>query len=159
MKKFFAVLVLVVGFSAAAQADVWKWVDAHGETHFVDTMTSIYTWVDERGDLHYADTPDHEDAVSVALVWVSSGSLDKLKDGDDESGSGYAHPGETPEERAEREKAEAYYCKRATEIYDSYVNAPRLYKTNESGEREFLNKADAAKTIAETRAQKDDLCK
>lgn len=159
MKKFLAVLVLVAGFSAAAQADVWKWVDANGDTHFVDTMKSIYTWIDERGDVHYADTPDHEDAVSVELVWVSSGSLDDVQGGDDESGSGYAYPGETPEERAEREKAEEYYCKRATEIYDSYVSAPRLYKTNESGEREYLDKADAAKTIAETRAQKDALCK
>ena len=41
MKKFLAVLVLVAGFCTAAQADVWKWVDANGKTHFVDTMKSI----------------------------------------------------------------------------------------------------------------------
>ena len=158
MKKILAVFVLVVGFTTAAQADVWKWVDANGKTHFVDTMTSIYTWVDDRGDTHYADTPDHEDAVAVQLVWVSSGTLESTQGSDDESGSGYAFPGETPEERAEREKAEEYYCKRATEIYESYVNAPRLYKTNDNGEREYLDKKTAAATIAETRAQKDELC-
>ena len=159
MKQLLAVLVLTFGLCAYAQADVWKWVDADGKTHFVDTMTSIYTWVDESGDVHYADTPDHEDAVSVALVWVSSGTIDDLQASNDESGSGSAYPGETPDERAEREKAEAYYCKRATEIYDSYVNAPRLYKTSESGEREYLSKEDSARTIAETRAQKDELCR
>lgn len=158
MKKFFAVLVLLFGFAAAAQADVWKWVDAHGNTHFVDTNMPIYTWVDERGDVHFSDTPGHEDAVSVELVWVSSGSLAEA-DGGDESGSGYAFPGETPDERAEREKAEAYYCKRATEIYESYANAPRLYKTNDAGEREYLSKADAARTIAETRTQMKELCR
>lgn len=158
MKKFFAVLVLVAGFCTVAQADVWKWVDASGKTHFVDTMKSIYTWVDASGDVYYSDTPDHEDAVAVQLVWVSSGTLDDMQAGNDESGSGYAHPGETPEERAEREKAEDYYCKRATEIYESYVNAPRLYKTNENGEREYLDKKTAAATVAETRAQKDALC-
>ena len=158
MKKLLAVLVLVIGFSTAAQADVWKWVDTAGKTHFVDTMKSIYTWVDDRGDVHYADTPGHEDAVAVQLVWVSSGTLDNMQADNDESGSGYAFPGETPEERAEREKAEEYYCKRATEIYESYVNAPRLYKTNENGEREYLDKKTAAATIAETRAQKDELC-
>ena len=89
---------------------------------------------------------------------MSSGSLAEL-DNTNESGSGYAYPGETPEERAEREKAEAYYCKRATEIYESYVNAPRLYKTNEAGERQYLNKEEAAKTIAETRAQKEEHCR
>ena len=159
MKKFLAILVIFAGFCATAQADVWKWVDAQGKTHFVDTNTAIYTWVDESGDVHYSDTPDHEDAVSVELVWVSSGSLADTKQGEDKSGSGYAYPGETPAERAEREKAEAYYCKRATEIYESYVNAPRLYKTNDSGEREYLSKEEAAKTIAETRAQKDELCR
>jgi hypothetical protein len=158
MRFLFAVLLLSL-VCAAAQADVWKWVDATGKTHFVDTNTSIYTWVDENGDVHYSDTPDHEDAVSVQLVWVSSGTLDDVQNAEDESGSGYAYPGETPEERAEREKAEAYYCKRATEIYESYVNAPRLYKTNDAGERVYLDKEEAAKTIAETRAQKDDLCR
>ena len=158
MKNLLAILVLVFGGSAAAHADVWKWVDAEGKTHFVDTMTPIYTWVDENGRAHYSDTPDHEDAVSVDLVWVSSGTLADVEDGE-ESGSGYAYPGETPEERAEREQAEAYYCKPATEIYDSYVNAPRLYKTDENGERKYLDKEEAAKTIAETRAQKDEFCR
>ena len=159
MNRFLVIVVLLAGFSAAAQADVWKWVDAEGKTHFVDTNTPIYTWVDESGDVHYSDKPDHEDAVSVELVWVSSGNLANAADETDKSGSGYAYPGETPEERAEREKAEAYYCQRATEIYESYVNAPRLYKTNDSGEREYLSKEEAAQTIAETRAQKDELCR
>lgn len=159
MKNFLAALILILGFAATAQADVWRWVDATGKTHFVDTNKPIYTWVDERGDVHFSDTPDHEDAVSVELVWVSSGSLTDVQEGKDESGSGYAYPGETPDERAEREKAEAYYCKRATEIYESYVNAPRLYKTSDSGEREYLSKEEAAKTIAETRAQKDEMCR
>jgi hypothetical protein len=159
MKHLFAVLVLLLGCAAVAEADVWKWVDASGKTHFVDTNTPIFTWVDERGDVHFSDKPDHEDAVSVELVWVAGGSLDDLQASNDESGSGYAFEGETPEERAEREDAEAYYCKRATEIYESYVNAPRLYKTNDAGEREYLSKEDAAMTIAETRAQKDEFCR
>ena len=156
MKFFFAMLSLLLA-SAAAQADVWKWVDANGKTHFVDTNTAIYTWVDESGDIHYSDTPGHEDAVSVELVWVSGGTLDEVQGDKDKSGS--AVPGETAKERAEREEAAAYYCKRATEIYDSYANAPRLYKTNEAGERVYLSKEEAAKTIAETRAQKDELCR
>ena len=158
MKSLIAVLLVVFGLVSVADADVWSWVDAGGKMHYVDTKTAIYTWVDESGNVHYSDTPDHEDAVSVVLVWVSSGSLDQVKANDDDAGSTGYLPGETAEDRAEREKAEAYYCKRATEIYDSYVNAPRLYKTGADGEREFLSKEDAAKTIAETRAQKDDLC-
>jgi hypothetical protein len=160
MTRILTTIVLIFGFCLTANADVWKWVDAFGKTHFVDTMTSIYTWVDESGKVHYSDTPDHEDAVSVELVWHSTGSLDEIDSPSDDSESGgYAYAGETAEDRAEREKAEAYYCKRATEIYESYLNAPQLYRTNEQGEREYLSKKDAAATIAETRAKKDELCR
>lgn len=158
MKKYLAIVVLFAGLCTTAEADVWKWVDTQGKTHYVDTNTPIYTWVDESGNVHYSETPDHEDAVSVEIVWVSSGSLDDLNSGEDRSASRYAYADETPDERAKREKAEAYYCKRATEIYESYVNAPRLYRTNDAGEREYLSKEDAAKTIAETRAQKEEFC-
>ena len=161
MTRLIATVLLLCGFALSAEADVWKWVDAEGNTHFVDTIKPIYTWVDESGKVHYSDTPDHEDAVSVELVWVSSGSLADVAGGEDgESGSGgYAYAGETAEERADREQAEAYYCKRATEIYDSYVNAPQLYRTNEAGEREYLSKQEGEAIIAETKAKKDELCK
>jgi hypothetical protein len=158
MSRLLATIILLFGVSHAAQADVWKWIDALGNTHFVDTMTPIYTWVDDVGKVHYSDKPDHEDAVSVELVWHSKGTLDDLESAD-ESGDGYAFPGETAEERAEREQAEAYYCKRATEVYDSYVNAPQLYRTNDSGEREYLSKAEGEAIIAETKAKVDELCR
>ncbi|MDX1509175.1 MAG: DUF4124 domain-containing protein [Woeseiaceae bacterium] len=162
MKKLLA-LLLVAGLSTTAAADVWMWVDAQGNTHFVDTNRPIYTWIDEFGKVHYADTPDHEGAVSVQLKWVSSGTLEEVmakRNGTSGSGDkGYAHPGETAEERAEREAAEAYYCKRAKEIYESYVNAPDLYRTDENGERVYLTKAEAKATIAETKAKMEDLCR
>jgi len=161
MKRLILTAALYFGLCLGASADVWKWVDAMGNTHFVDTIKPIYTWKDEFDKVHYSDTPDHEDAVSVELVWHSSGSLADVEDDKDDSASssGYAYPGETAEERAEREQAEAYYCKRATEIYESYVNAPQLYRTNEAGEREYLSKKEAAATIADTKAKMDDLCR
>jgi len=160
MKKLVFTAILGLGFCLTANADVWKWVDAAGKMHFVDTIKPIYTWTDEFGKAHYADTPDHEDAVSVELVWHSTGSLDQVaEDSDENESGGYAFPGETAEDRAEREKAEAYYCKRATEIYESYLDAPQLYRTGEGGEREYLSKKDAAATIAETKMKKDELCR
>ena len=154
-------VILVIGMllcSATADADVWRWTDANGNIHFVESTKPIYTWTDEYGESHYSDSPDHEDAVSVEFVWHSPGTLEDLRA--DESGSdGSAYPGESETERLEREQAERYYCKRATEIYDSYVNAPRLFRTNDAGEREYLDSKQAAAMIAETRARKDELCK
>jgi hypothetical protein len=159
MKQLIATIFLLFGICLSANADVWKWVDALGKTHFVDTMKPIYTWVDEFGKVHYSDTPGHEDAISVELVWLSTGTLDEVSETADKPDSdGYAYAGETAEDRAEREKAEAYYCKRATEIYDSYLNAPQLYRTGEDGKREYLSKKDAAAMIAETKAKVNDLC-
>lgn len=158
MTKILAVLTLILGCATLAQADVWKWVDASGNTHFVDTNKPIFTWVDDRGDSHFSDTPDHEDAITVQLVWVSAGSLSELPESEDESGSGYTDATETAGERAQQDAAESYYCQRATEIYESYVNAPRLYKTSDSGERVYLDKDEAEQTIAETREQKDKVC-
>ena len=80
-------------------------------------------------------------------------------DGDDlDEGAEGIGPEARREDRAEREKAEAYYCKRATEIYESYLNAPQLYRTNDAGEREYLNKKEAASMIAETKAKVNELC-
>ncbi|MGI9220128.1 MAG: DUF4124 domain-containing protein [Woeseiaceae bacterium] len=157
-KKLLAMALLAVALAPAAHADIWKWVDANGKTHFVDSKRPIYTWVDDNGKLHYADSPEHEDAVSVELVWHSEGTLEDTAAASSSNDGGYAYPGETAEDRAERERAEEYYCKRATEIYESYLNAPQLYETDANGKRQYLSKADAARTIAETRKKKDELC-
>lgn len=162
MNRILAIIMLTCGISLNADADIWKWMDAEGKTHFVDSNTAIYTWVDEFGKRHYADVPGHEDAISIELVWHSKGSLADLEQGSGSGaagGSKEAYPGETPEERFEREQAEAYYCKRAQEVYDSYVNAPRLYKTREDGTRHYLSEEEAESTIAETKAQVDELCR
>ena len=52
MIRSLSILSLTFGLILTAHADVWKWVDANGKTHFVDTMKAIYTWVDENGKRH-----------------------------------------------------------------------------------------------------------
>jgi hypothetical protein len=159
MKPISAVVVVVLALFlvTSAHADVWKWVDANGDTRFVDTVKPIFTWLDENGEVHYSDSPDHEDAVSVEFVWHSEGSLEDIPA--DQSGSAdpeYADESEA--ERLEREQAERYYCEQAKQIYASYLNAPRLFRTNDAGEREYLDGKEAAAMIAETRERKDELC-
>ena len=157
--KILFALVLNLGLCVSANADVWRWIDGQGETHFVDTMRPIYTWQDDFGKVFFADKPNHVNAVSVELIWHSSDSLEEVENGDeDKSGSNELLPGETEAEFEERRQAEAYYCKRATEIYDSYKNAPRLYRTNDAGEREYLSEESAKATLDETKTKMDDLC-
>ncbi len=161
--KYLIAALLLAGFAATAEADIWKWVDANGDVHFVESNSPIYTWTDEHGRVFYSDTPDHEDAVSVELIWVSGGALEEdeaetFADEPTPITGGRLFTEETAEEVAAQLQARAEFCERATEAYDTYVNAPRLYKTNESGRRIYLSAREAKALIAETRAKKDAAC-
>lgn len=161
MKKLTQIIVLTLGICVSAHADVWKWVDAYGKSHFVDTMKPIYTWLDDYGKVHYSDKPEHINAVSVELVWHSKGTLDDAEGTDDSGAKKQGRkidPNETVDQRLEREMAEAYYCKRAKEIYDSYVNAPQLYKTSADGTKVYLTEEEAKATLADTKAKVAQLC-
>jgi hypothetical protein len=159
MKFILLTFISLFGIATTAHADVWMWIDARGESHFVNTQTPIYAWVDSSGRVHYSDTPDRNSAISVKFVWYSPGTLQDQEQATAKSESGGAgRAGETEAEREERERAQAYYCKRATEVYESYLHAPQLYRTTKSGKREYLSKQEKAETIAETRAQKDEFC-
>jgi len=162
MIRIIAIIMLTCGFCLSANADIWKYADENGNTHFVDSNSAIYTWLGEYGKRHYADVPGDESAVSVELVWHSTGNLADLQSGppvdEQQGGSKEAYPGETPEERFEREQAEAYYCKRAQEIYDSYLNAPRLYKTTDDGSRAYLSAEESGQVLLETKQRVDELC-
>jgi hypothetical protein len=161
MHRILIAAMLLFGVVTHANADIWKWTDAHGKIHFVNTLKAIYTWVED-GKVFFSDTPGHESAVSVELVWHSTGNDVEAAAEEAKREAAphekWAYVGETPEERLERENAEKYYCKRAQEIYNSYLNAPRLYKTNEAGVREYLTDQEAEQTLAETRARVDELC-
>lgn len=154
--KLFLLSLLL--FAASANADVWRWVDAKGDTHYVDTLTSIFTWVDESGRIFYSDTPDHVGAVAVELVWHSSGKLGELSEAANKDPEGMAFATETPEQRAQREEAEEHLCEHARDAYDSYKTAERLYVTNEDGEKEYLSQRDIKSTMKEARASVKKFC-
>ena len=148
----------ICALPATASADVWMWTDALGKTHFVDTARPIFTWVGDDGRVHFSDMPDHANAVAVQLVWHSSGSLDDL-DENAETDPEALRAGETEIERQARQQAQAEYCQRVTEIHDSYKNAPRMYRTNEDGEREYLKKYEVRKAVREVAQVMKQACK
>lgn len=155
MMKPITIAVLAVGVFATAHADVWKWTDQFGEEHFVTSDKPIYTWL-VGGEVNFSDKPEHPDARPVELVWHSRGTIADLEEAEPEDPN--AVPGETPEEREARRAAEAYYCSQASEILDTYNNAPRLYRTGEDGERYYLTVAEEAEAVAEAQAGVDEFC-
>ncbi len=95
----------------------------------------------------------------MQLFWHAKGTVKEAEEAAGSSGDRYSYPGESDVQRAQRIDAEAYYCKRATEIYNSYTNAPRLYRKNEAGEREYLSEVEAKVTLVESQSKMDNLCK
>jgi Domain of unknown function (DUF4124) len=48
--------LLCAGFAAAAAADLYKWVDEHGVTHYSDVPPEDYEWEPVSGDLSIIQT-------------------------------------------------------------------------------------------------------
>lgn len=138
-----------------AYADVWRWVDASGQTHYVDSNQAIYTWTDDSGKAHYSDKPDHEDAIRVQLFWHSKGTLaERQPDRPADAGADTA-AGETVDQR---ESVVAHNCKRANEILAAYENAPKLYRTDDNGKRNILTDAEYEAELEDARVKTRQLC-
>ena len=142
MKKLIASILLLVNPCVAANADIWKWVD-------------------EDGNVHFSDTPALKYAVNAELVSYTPGNRSALTPGKNQvnaSRGNDTNAEETREEKRARQDSEAYYCNRAKEIYDSYVGAPRLYRTGEDGRREYLSDQETAAALAKAEASVAEWC-
>ena len=142
MKALTAIIVMVFGLCLSAHADIWKWVDENGNVHYGDTPAHEYS---NRAHL-VKQTPDHRPAATP-----SDRRTDASRGKDVDAG-------ETLQERQAREEAQAYYCKQARDIYRSYVGAPRLYRTRDDGQREYLTDEEMAATIASAEASVAEWC-
>ncbi len=145
----YAILLLGLLFSSAATADMWKWVDANGAAHYVDSNRPIYTWTDSTGRVHYGDTPGHADAVLVELVRMSSGPPRSAASNDSPFGNAAA---------PSRDAVVAQNCTRANQILAMYMNSQQLYRTNDAGEREILSDAERQAMIVEAQEKTTYLC-
>jgi hypothetical protein len=142
MRRLITSILLIGGLCATANADIWKWVD-------------------EDGNIHFGDTPAREHTANAELVTythenrsASTSRSARTNAGDSRD----SHSEETASEERERQDAQAYYCNRAKEIYRSYADAPRLYKTKEDGQREYLSDQETAAALADAEAGVAEWC-
>ena len=156
-KFLIATMTPLVLLAATASADVWKWTDPLGKTHFVESSQPMFTWIDDSGKVAFSDTPDHRDAGAVQFVWHSRGSLTDVAS-DTDSGDEAATAANSEEQQSfEQRKQE--YCQQLEEMYNSYKNTPELYRMNEDGEREYLSKREVRQKIREITEARNTNCK
>jgi len=122
----------------------------------------IYKWVDEDGNVHYEDRPTGEDVERVAVV-SNNTTNSSVQRGIDarrayESARADARTAKEEEKRkaeeiakiaAEREQK----CADSRARMERYLQARRLYKEDENGERVYLD--DAQVMEARSQAQED----
>lgn len=140
--------LLFAGAAGTASADVYRWVDEHGEAHYTDR------WVP--GSELIRSSKPHPGAQGAEASHQSSSSEQKKV-----AAAGAQASAEAAQQAAARAmkqdvaKAREQQCKEAQERYTQAVQARRLYKSTKDGERDYMSddEADAYRLKARNEVQ------
>lgn len=125
------------------------------------TANEIYKWVDEDGNVHYEDRPSgaaSEERLAITYRRTDGGSVQQRVNSFREAQTARAEAKsaaaaaqkeaeESAAEEAERQKA----CERARARLETYLQARRLYRTDDNGERVYLD--DTQRQEARSKAE------
>jgi hypothetical protein len=122
--------LILVGTFSVARADVFRWVDEHGEPHYSDQWvpgsTVIKTSKAKPGSDTLNRSPDQKNLLA---------SSNKLSEQLDDA----ANARGVQEDLA---KTRAAKCKAAQDRYMKAIENNRVYKSTKDGEREYLSDAE-----------------
>jgi hypothetical protein len=124
----------------------------------------VYRWKDATGNWHYSDQPQPGAELVRSARRATAGSP--------AAAPPVASPAPTPlpmgappvsrevaqQVRQEASAAKADQCKKAEDAYQKTIQARRIYKTDEKGNRTFLNDAEIDTARLEARNNKDLAC-
>lgn len=121
----------------------------------------IYKWTDEDGNVHYEDRPSgavRAERLAMTYKPTNSAALNKRMEAfaDGEAARQEARAtADVAAQEARKAEAEAEAMKKRCDTYrsqlETMLQAPRLYRQGEDGEREYLD--DAQRQEARTRAE------
>ena len=147
--KMLAVILLGLSVSLSAGAAVWMWTDAEGEVHYSD-----YPEVEDAVLVDIESHPTDRTAIAeqrqetVALERERQTGNRLLREADEEEGA---------LQKEDRALAKAN-CEQAKQAYETYYNAPRLYKPTADGGREYLSSEETDALRAKAKASVDEWC-
>jgi hypothetical protein len=148
MLRLLSVAALIVaGAVATAQADVYRWVDEHGQPHYSDQ------WVP--GSEVIKTGKGHPPGTDAAAHSSDQKNLSASNQRVDAQLSDEANARAAQQDVAKTRDAQ---CKAATARYLAAVQSRRIYKAGADGSREFLDDADADTYRAQARKDVQDLC-
>ena len=143
-------MVALVFSASAAHADVYKFVDAHGNVLYTDKPATLpaqrLNVQSQKTDVVEAQARQQAEmsrmqAANQATTQNAQQQADK----------------KAANELTEKDKAER--CVKARERYDNYMNSQRLYESQANGERRYLTDAELTAARSSAKASMDELCK
>ena len=147
MKLMIATLVLGSG---VASADVYKFVDAHGNVLYTDKPATLPA---ERLSVqsHKTDAAEAQARQQAEMSRMQAANQATTQNAQQQAEKKAAG------ELTEKDKAER--CVKARERYDNYMNSQRLYESQANGERRYLTDAELTAARTSAKASMDELCK
>ena len=132
------------------------------------TANEIYKWTDENGNVHYEDRPSgaaSEERLRISYNRTDSAAvnqriqarLDRQTERDEARSVAEAEQQEAAEKAAaaaEREKS----CERARARLETYLQSRRLYRTDDKGERVYLDDAERQEARQKAEEQITEFC-
>jgi len=132
------------------------------------TANEIYKWTDENGNVHYEDRPSgaaSEERLRISYNRTDSAAvnqriqarLDRQTERDEARSVAEAEQQEAAEKAAaaaEREKS----CERARARLETYLQSRRLYRTDDNGERVYLDDAERQEARQKAEEQITEFC-
>ena len=148
MRLMFALVCCVA--TCAAHADVYRYVDRDGTVKYTDKPETLPAELLAKIKSQRTDNADVADRVAADLQARDAATAQSQADAAKQADAKKAALN-TAEDKAER-------CTKARERYDNVMNAQKLYTTNESGEREYMDSAQIDQTRASAKQMMDTWC-
>jgi len=150
LRSSLSALALTLAVTAAAQADVYKYVDAQGHVQYTDRPQTLPA---ERLNIRSQKT----DTVALEERTAAERERQEAAAKAREETIARKADAKAAAELAAKDRAER--CVKARERYDSYINSQRLYETLPNGERRYLTDAELDRARASAKVSMDELCK
>ncbi|MCZ6687360.1 MAG: DUF4124 domain-containing protein [Gammaproteobacteria bacterium] len=129
MKKL-ALILLGLSISIGASAAVWMWTDADGVVHYSDYPAdegAVLIEIESKPTNRAAIAEQREETIALERERQQGDSLRREEKAEEKT-----------QRKIDRELAKEK-CVKARERYDTYYNTPRLYRTTEDGDFEYLS--------------------
>jgi len=134
LRRLSIVAVVIAGAFTIARADVYRWVDEHGEAHYSDQ------WIPGAEVIRTGKA--HPQGLDGAARTAEQKSVTAINDRADADQQAQDNSRAVKQDLASKR---AIQCKQATAAYNQAITARVVYKDGKDGERTYLSEADADK--------------